>query len=105
MGYQEIITIPLVDEANDVIFRAENAAPARIANPLAEDVSVMRSTGVVTMAAALEWNLNHGQRNIRLSNSERRMGGAVHRLPPGEHSRRAASVHRERRRSRSRRVC
>jgi phenylalanyl-tRNA synthetase beta chain len=66
LGYQEIITIPIVDEANDAIFRAENATPARIANPLAEDVCVMRSTGVVTMAATLEWNLNHAQRNIRL---------------------------------------
>jgi phenylalanyl-tRNA synthetase beta chain len=66
LGYQEIITIPIVDEASDAIFRPENAAPARIANPLAEDASVMRSTGVVTVASTLEWNLNHGQRNVRL---------------------------------------
>jgi phenylalanyl-tRNA synthetase beta chain len=66
LGYQEIITIPIVDEASDAVFRGENTSPARIANPLAEDASVMRSTGVVTMAATLEWNLNHGQRNIRL---------------------------------------
>jgi len=66
LGYQEIITIPIVDEASDVVFRDATAAPARIANPLAEDASVMRSTGVVTMASALEWNLNHGQRNVRL---------------------------------------
>jgi phenylalanyl-tRNA synthetase beta chain len=66
LGYQEIITIPIVDEASDAAFRDENAAPARIANPLAEDASVMRSTGVVTMASTLEWNLNHGQRNVRL---------------------------------------
>ena len=46
--------------------RREGAAPARIANPLAEDASVMRSTGAVTMARTLEWNLNHGQRNVRL---------------------------------------
>jgi phenylalanyl-tRNA synthetase beta chain len=66
LGYQEIITIPIVDEASDVVFRGANAAPARIANPLAEDASVMRSTGVVTMVSTLEWNLNHGQRNVRL---------------------------------------
>jgi len=48
------------------MFRAEGAAPARIANPLAEDASVMRSTGAITMARTLEWNLNHGQRNVRL---------------------------------------
>ncbi len=66
LGYQEIITIPIVDEASDAMFRAEGVAPARIANPLAEDASVMRSTGAVTMAATLEWNLNHGQRSVRL---------------------------------------
>jgi phenylalanyl-tRNA synthetase beta chain len=66
LGYQEIIAIPIVDEASDAMFRSEGAAPARIANPLAEDASVMRSTGAVTMARTLEWNLNHGQRNVRL---------------------------------------
>jgi phenylalanyl-tRNA synthetase beta chain len=66
LGYQEIITIPIVDESSDAMFRPEGAAPARIANPLAEDASVMRSTGAVTMARTLEWNLNHGQRNVRL---------------------------------------
>src|SRR5712692_2813903 len=66
LGYQEIITIPIVNEASDAVFRDANTAPARIANPLAEDASVMRSTGVVTMVSTLEWNLNHGQRNVRL---------------------------------------
>jgi phenylalanyl-tRNA synthetase beta chain len=66
LGYQEIITIPIVNEANDATFRSQDGSPARIANPLAEDASVMRSTGAVTMAATLEWNLNHGQRNVRL---------------------------------------
>jgi phenylalanyl-tRNA synthetase beta chain len=66
LGYQEIITIPIVDEPSDAMFRPEGAAPARIANPLAEDASVMRSTGAITMARTLEWNLNHGQRNVRL---------------------------------------
>jgi phenylalanyl-tRNA synthetase beta chain len=66
LGYQEIITIPIVDEPSDAMFRPSGAAPARIANPLAEDASVMRSTGAVTMARTLEWNLNHSQRNVRL---------------------------------------
>ena len=66
LGYQEIVTIPIVDEPSDALFRPEGVAPARIANPLAEDASVMRSTGAVTMARTLEWNLNHGQRNVRL---------------------------------------
>src|ERR1700691_5811895 len=66
LGYQEIVAIPLVDSRRDEIFRAEGVAPAVIGNPLAEDASVMRSTGVVSMLGALEWNLNHGQRNLRL---------------------------------------
>jgi len=66
LGYQEIITIPIVDEPSDAMFRSESLAPARIANPLAKDAAVMRSTGAVTMARTLEWNLNHGQRNVRL---------------------------------------
>jgi len=66
LGYQEIVAIPLVDARRDEIFRAESVAPAVIGNPLAEDASVMRSTGIVSMLGALEWNLNHGQRNLRL---------------------------------------
>jgi phenylalanyl-tRNA synthetase beta chain len=66
LGYQEIVEIPLVDLRRDALFRPENVAPAVISNPLAEDASVMRSTGIASMLSALEWNLNHGQRNLRL---------------------------------------
>ena len=70
LGYREIITIPHVAEDRDALFRpAESqneAQPARLANPLSEEANVLKSTGVVTMAAALEWNLNRGQRNLRL---------------------------------------
>ena len=66
LGYQEIVAIPLVDARRDELFRAEGVAPAVIGNPLAEDASLMRSTGIVSMISALEWNLNHGQRNLRL---------------------------------------
>jgi len=66
LGYREILTIPHVAEERDALFRPENAVPARLSNPLSEEANVLRSTGIVTMAAALEWNLNHGQRNARL---------------------------------------
>jgi len=70
LGYQEIVTIPHVAEDRDALFRPsdfqQNAQPARLANPLSEEANVLKSTGVVTMAAALEWNLNRGQRNVRL---------------------------------------
>ncbi len=66
LGYQEIVAIPLVDPERDAAFRPENATAAIIANPLSEDASIMRTSGVTSMVGALEWNLNHGQRNLRL---------------------------------------
>jgi phenylalanyl-tRNA synthetase beta chain len=66
LGYREILTIPHVAEERDALFRPEGVSPARLSNPLSEEANVLRSTGVVTMAGALEWNLNHGQRNARL---------------------------------------
>jgi phenylalanyl-tRNA synthetase beta chain len=66
LGYRDILTIPHVAEERDALFRPADAHPARLANPLSEEASVLRSTGIVTIAAALEWNLNHGQRNVRL---------------------------------------
>ncbi len=66
LGYQEIVEIPIVDTQRNELFRPENLAPAVIGNPLAEDASVMRSSGTVSMLRAIEWNLNHGQRNLRL---------------------------------------
>ena len=67
LGYREIVTIPLVNEEEDARFRpagadAGDASPARVANPLAADASLLRSNGLVSMARALAWNLNRGQR-------------------------------------------
>src|SRR5579862_1608844 len=66
LGYHEIVAIPIVDSKLDALFRPEGVTGAVIGNPLAEDASTMRSNGIVSMASALEWNLNHGQRNLRL---------------------------------------
>jgi phenylalanyl-tRNA synthetase beta chain len=66
LGYREILTIPHVPEERDALFRPDGISPARLSNPLSEEANVLRSTGIVTVAAALEWNLNHGQRNVRL---------------------------------------
>lgn len=66
LGYREIISITHVDPARDELFRPDGVTPARLANPIAEDAAVLRSTGIVSMVAALEWNLNHGQRDARL---------------------------------------
>jgi phenylalanyl-tRNA synthetase beta chain len=66
LGYREILTIPHVAEERDALFRPEGVTHARLANPLSEEANVLRSTGVVTLASALEWNLNRGQTNARL---------------------------------------
>ncbi|HXJ10909.1 MAG TPA: phenylalanine--tRNA ligase subunit beta [Candidatus Limnocylindrales bacterium] len=66
LGYHEVLTIPHVAEDRNELFRPLDAAPAKLANPLSEEAGVLRSTGAVTLAAAIEWNLNHGQRNARL---------------------------------------
>src|SRR5260221_8606233 len=66
LGYREILTIPHVAEDRDALFRPPDVQSARLANPLSEEANVLKSTGIVTMTAALEWNLNRGQRNVRL---------------------------------------
>ena len=66
LGYQEVVEIPIVDAQHDAIFRPAGLTPATIGNPLAENASMMRSSGITGMVNAIEWNLNHGQRNLRL---------------------------------------
>jgi phenylalanyl-tRNA synthetase beta chain len=66
LGYREIVTIPHVAENRDRLFRSEGINPARLANPLSEEAGVLRSNGLVSLTGAIEWNLNHGQRNVRL---------------------------------------
>jgi phenylalanyl-tRNA synthetase beta chain len=84
LGYQEIVSIPLVNAEEDALFAAPGAAPVSIANPLAEDASRLRSNGLVSMAQALAWNLNHGQRNVRLfeiGRAYRWQNGTTRELP------------------------
>jgi phenylalanyl-tRNA synthetase beta chain len=66
LGYREIVTIPHVSEDRDILFRPVGVIPARLANPLSEEANILRSNGLVSMSSAIEWNLNHGQRNVRL---------------------------------------
>ena len=66
LGYHEILTIPHVAEDRNELFRPSDVTPAKLSNPLSEEAGVLKSTGAVTMASAIEWNLNHGQRNARL---------------------------------------
>jgi phenylalanyl-tRNA synthetase beta chain len=66
LGYHEILTIPHVSDERNELFRPGDLTPTKLVNPLSQEAGVLKSTGAVTMAAAIEWNLNHGQRNVRL---------------------------------------
>ncbi|HEX9761206.1 MAG TPA: phenylalanine--tRNA ligase subunit beta [Candidatus Acidoferrales bacterium] len=66
LGYHECVSIPLVDPRDDARFRAAGVQELVIGNPLAEDAAVLRSSGIVSMLHTLEWNINRGQRNVRL---------------------------------------
>ncbi len=66
LGYHEVLTIPHVSEERNDLFRPADVTVAKISNPLSEEANVLRSTGAVTMAGVIEWNLNHRQRNVRL---------------------------------------
>lgn len=72
LGYQECVTITLVDPQRDELFRPEDTEPVRLSNPLSEDASILRTSGVVSLLGALEWNLNRGQRSLRLFEIGRR---------------------------------
>jgi phenylalanyl-tRNA synthetase beta chain len=72
LGYQEFIAISLVDPARDEAFRPVDGDPVRLANPLAEDASILRTSGIISLVSTLEWNLNRGQRNLRLFEIGRR---------------------------------
>ena len=66
LGYHEALTIPHVAEERNDLFRPADVVVAKLANPLSEEANVLRSTGAATMAGVIEWNLNHGQRNVRV---------------------------------------
>jgi len=63
LGYDEVISFALVHPADAACF--SSAAPVRLLNPLSEETSVLRTTGLVSMVQILQWNLNRGQRHLR----------------------------------------
>jgi phenylalanyl-tRNA synthetase beta chain len=63
LGYRQIILPAMVDPGENARFTDEE--PVRLANPLTEDASAMRSTSVPGMLRALRWNLDRSQDNVR----------------------------------------
>ncbi|WP_299161487.1 phenylalanine--tRNA ligase subunit beta [Accumulibacter sp.] len=64
-GYQEVVNFAFVDEAWERDF-AGNGEPIRLANPIASQLSVMRSTLIGGLLANLAGNLKRRQARARL---------------------------------------
>ena len=65
LGYQEVINYSFVPEAWERDFAA-NGKPVRLANPIALDKAVMRTTLVPGLVHTLRGNLNRGEEHVRV---------------------------------------
>ena len=63
--YQEVVTYSFVDESWEKDFGGKTA-PIRLANPIAEQLSVMRSNLLGSLVDTLRFNLNRRQTRVRL---------------------------------------
>ncbi len=81
--YQEIITYSFVERDWERDF-AGNDAPVRLANPIASNMSVMRSSLLGGLVAALRFNLNHKQERVRIFEMGRCFAAAPGRVPGPE---------------------
>ena len=69
-GFQEVINYAFIDEAWERDF-AGNTTPIRLANPIASQMSVMRSTLIGGLVANVANNLKRKQNRVRLFESGR----------------------------------
>lgn len=65
LGYQEIINYSFISRQWEMDF-AGNAAPLRVANPIASHMEVMRTQMLGGMIETLRGNLNRGESRLRL---------------------------------------
>ena len=79
-GYQEVVNFAFVEEAWELDFAA-NADLIRLANPIASQAAVMRSTLLGGLIANLVTNLRRKQSRVRLFESGRIFQRAAHGLP------------------------
>ncbi len=64
-GYQEVVNFAFVEEAWETDFGG-NAAPIRLANPIASQLAVMRSTLIGGLVANVATNLKRRQNRVRV---------------------------------------
>ena len=63
-GYSEVIPIVFSDLSIERKFRPDTE-PVRLLNPMAEDEAILRTSQLPSMLRTLEWNLNHGVRDLQ----------------------------------------
>lgn len=65
MGYQEVINYSFVPEERETLLMG-NTVPIKLANPIASQMSVMRSSLLGGLIQSLQYNLNHGETRAKL---------------------------------------
>jgi len=64
-GYHEVITFSFVDEEIESLFSLQNKGKA-LANPISQDLSVMRSSAWPGLIKTAQYNLNRQQSRVRI---------------------------------------
>jgi phenylalanyl-tRNA synthetase beta chain len=65
LGYQEVVNMSFVEQPWEADF-ANNADPIRLQNPIASQLSVMRSTLIGSLVANVRYNLNRKAGRVRV---------------------------------------
>lgn len=63
LGYREIVTHSMIDPQENA--RLTDRPPVRLANPLSQEASVLRSSTIPSMLRVLRWNLDRDQSDLR----------------------------------------
>jgi len=63
-GYDEAVSFTTVSPAAAEPFRAPGDELVHLHNPLSEELSVLRPSGLLSLVEALAWNVNRGQKNL-----------------------------------------
>ncbi|MEE9233986.1 MAG: phenylalanine--tRNA ligase subunit beta [Candidatus Acidoferrales bacterium] len=65
-GFDEVVCFTPVHPKDAEKFLAPGEELARLRNPISEETSVLRPSGLLSLVETLAWNVNRGQRHLRL---------------------------------------
>jgi len=65
-GYDEAVNFSLVNPSEAEAFVSPSDSLVRIENPLSEEISALRPSGLLSLVKTLAYNVNRGQRHLRL---------------------------------------